>query len=150
MTVETFWQGFLRDTGRSPDTKYLESFYFGLSEKSANTLLELVLSGKKRATASSLLAYKEDLSKAPEAGDLSIVTDWDGIPRCVIETKAVNIYRFGDITFDICKREGEDACLETWREGHTRYFTADGKEQGYEFSEDMPVLFEDFEVVYAK
>ncbi len=150
MTVETFWQSFLRDTGRRPDTKYLESFYFDLNEKSANALLELVLSGKKRATASSLLAFKGNPSKAPKKGDLSIVTDWDGHPRCVIETTAVTVYRFGDITFDICKREGEDDCLETWREGHARYFTEEGKELGYEFSEDMPVLFEDFEVVYAK
>ncbi len=150
MTVEEFWRDFLRETGRNPDTRYLESFHFDLNEKSANELLELVLSGKKRATASSLLAYEKEGSNAPKVGDLSIVTDWDGIPRCVIETTAVTIYKFRDITFDICKREGEDECLETWREGHTRYFTADGRELGYEFSEDMPVLFEDFEVVYSK
>jgi len=150
MTVEEFWTKFLRETGRNPDTRYLESFHFDLNEKSANELLELVLLGKKRATASSLLAYEKEQSKAPAVGDLSIVTDWDGLPHCVIETTAVNIYKFRDITFDICKREGEDDCLETWREGHARYFTEDGRELGYEFSEDMPVLFEDFEVVYSK
>ena len=148
MTVETFWGNFLRETGRRPDTKYLESFHFDLDEKSANELLELVLSGKKCATASSLLAYEKEQSKAPEVGDLSIVTDWDGEPRCVIETTAVSIYRFKDITFDICKREGEDDCLESWRKGHTRYFTEDGSALGYEFSEDMPVVFEDFKVIY--
>ena len=150
MTVEEFWTDFLRETGRNPDKHYLDSFHFDLNEKSANELLELVLSGKKRATASSLLAYEKERSNAPKVGDLSIVTDWDGVPRCVIETTAVTIYKFRDITFDICKREGEDECLETWREGHARYFTEDGRELGYEFSEDMPVLFEDFEVVYSK
>lgn len=149
MTVEEFWTDFLRETGRAPDRRYLESFHFDLNEKSANELLELVLSGKKRATASSLLAYEKEQSKVPTVGDLSIVTDWCGSPRCVIETTAVTVYRFGDITFDICKREGEDACLDSWREGHARYFTEDGRELGYEFSEDMPVVFEDFEVVYS-
>ena len=150
MTVKEFWRQFLSETGKDPETKYLESFHFCLDEKSANELLELVLAGKKRATASSLLAYEKEGSRPPRVGDFSIVTDWDGVPRCVIETKAVKIYKFRDITFEICKREGEDECLETWREGHRRYFIEDGKDLGYEFSEDMPVIFEDFEVVFSK
>ena len=150
MLIEEFWQEFLRDTGRDPNTRYLESFHFDLNEKSANELLELVLIGKKRATASSLLAYDKENCPAPQVGDLSIVTDWDNNPRCVIETTAVTIYKFREITFDTCKREGEDECLETWQKGHAKYFTLDGKELGYEFSEDMPVLFEDFVVVYTR
>ena len=150
MSIEEFWQEFLRDTGRDPNTRYFECFHFDLNEKSANELLELVLIGKKRATASSLLAYDKENCPAPQVGDLSIVTDWDNNPRCVIETTAVTIYKFREITFDICKREGEDECLETWQKGHAKYFTLDGKELGYEFSEDMPVLFEDFEVVYTR
>jgi len=149
MTIEEFWQEFLHTTGKDPQTRYLESFHFDLNEKSANELLELVLIGKKRATASSMLAYEKENCRAPRVGDLSIVTDWDNNPRCVIETTAVTIYKFKEITFDICKREGEDECLETWQKGHAHYFTLDGKELGYEFSEDMPVLFEDFKVVYS-
>ncbi len=150
ISIEEFWQEFLRDTGRNPNTRYFESFHFDLNEKSANGLLELVLSGKKRATSSSLLAYEKENSTPPKVGDLSIVTDWDNNPRCVIETTAVAVYKFCDITFDICKREGEDECLETWQKGHAKFFTLDGKALGYEFSEDMPVLFEDFKVVYVK
>lgn len=150
MTVKEFWKEFLLETGRDPKTSYLESFRFCLDEKSANELLELVLSGKKRSTASSLLSYEKEGSRPPKVGDFSIVTDWDGVPRCVIETTAVNVYKFRDITFEICKREGEDECLETWREGHRRYFLEDGNDLGYEFSEDMQVVFEDFEVVFSK
>lgn len=43
---------------------------------------------------------------------------------------------FKEITYDICKR------------GHIRFFEAEGKELGYTFTEDMPVIFEDFEVIY--
>ena len=150
MTIGEFWLEFLQKTGKDPKIPYLESFHFDLNEKSANELLELVLAGKKRATASSLLAYEKENCRVPQVGDFSIVTDWDNNPRCVIETTAVTIYKFKEITFDICKREGEDECLETWQRGHAGYFTQDGKALGYEFSEDMPVVFEDFEVVYSK
>lgn len=147
MTVEIFWQDFLKATGRSTETTYLESFHFDNNERSANELLALVLSGKKRATASSLLCYTE--GEQPKPGNLSIVTDWDGNPRCVIETRTVQVIPFCEMTFEICSREGEDECLETWQAGHRRFFTEDGKETGYEFTEDMPVLFEDFEVIYT-
>lgn len=148
--VAAFWRDFLRETGRPPDTAWLDVFHFDLTQRVADELLALVLEGKKRATASSLLAYEREGIAPPRVGDLSIVTDFAGNPRCVIETRAVTVLPFRDMTYDICKREGEDDCLESWQRGHERYFTDDGRQLGYAFSWDMPVLFEDFEVVYAK
>jgi uncharacterized protein YhfF len=150
MTITDFWQEFLTTTGKDSATNYLESFHFDLTEEWANKLLDLVLSGQKRATASSLHAFEREGGRIPKVGDYSIVTDWAGTPRCVIETTAVTILPFNEITFDICKREGEDDTLESWQEGHRHFFTEDGKNLGYEFSETMPVVFEDFEVVFVK
>ena len=113
-------------------------------------MLSLVLEGKKKATSSSFKAYEKEGSNLPKIGDLSIVTDWDGNPRCIIETKNITIIPFKDITYDICSREGEDDSLESWREGHIRFFSNEGKEIGYEFTEDMLVVFEDFEVIYQE
>lgn len=146
--IDIFWKEFLIKTGRCETTKYLNVFHFELTEKWANELLRLVLIGQKKATSSSLWGYEIEGERVPEVGDLSIVTDWDGIPRCVIETIAVTIIPFSDITYDICKREGEDDTLESWRAGHINFFREEGKKLGYEFRNDMPVIFEDFEVVY--
>lgn len=148
--IERFWNEFLRETGRSADTPCSESFSFGMDDRLADELLRLVLIGKKRATASSLPGYQVTNESLPEVGELSIVTDSAGVPCCVIETTAVTILPFKDITFEICRREGEDECLETWQEKHRAFFTEEGKLLGYEFSEDMYVVFEDFEVVYMK
>ena len=46
--------------------------------------------------------------------------------------------------------EGEDDCLDSWRRSHINFFTAEGHEAGYVFTEDMPVIFEQFRVIYAK
>lgn len=146
--VDMFWNMFLKKMGRSETTKYLDIFHFELTEKWANELLRLVLTGQKKATASSLWGYELEGEEIPKVGDLSIVTDWEGVPRCVIETTEVIVIPFSDITYDICKREGEDDTLESWRAGHIRFFEEEGNELGYEFSDDMPVIFEDFEVVY--
>jgi uncharacterized protein YhfF len=111
-------------------------------------LLELVLAGRKKATASSLYYFEKSGVKLPEPGDLSIVTDWNGTPRCVIETTEVQILPFQDVTFELCKWEGEDDNLESWQLGHTHFFTEEGKQEGYRFSELMPVVFEKFNCIY--
>ncbi len=147
-TIELFWEAFLKETGRSKMTKYVEAFHFELTEKLANELLRLVLTGQKRATSSSLWSYELEGERIPKVGDFSIVTDWDGIPWCVIQTTAVTVLPFSKITYPICKREGEDDSLESWRNGHIRFFKNEGKELGYVFTADMPVVFEDFEVVF--
>lgn len=150
MTIDQFWAEFLEEAGLDASTTYLESFHFELTEKLANELLRLVLIGQKRATSSSFWAYEITGDRIPQVGDYSIVTDWDGNPRCVIQTNAITILPFKEMTFEICKREGEDDTLESWRNGHIQFFTADGEEVGYTFTEDMPIVFEDFKVVYQK
>jgi uncharacterized protein YhfF len=85
---------------------------------------------------------------SPKVGDYSIVNNWNGIPRCVIQTTNIIILPFKDMTYEICKREGE--CLESWKHNHIEFFTEEGKSTGYKFTEDMLVVFEDFEVMYKK
>ena len=136
--------------GKDNTTRYADCFYFDSTEKAANGCLALVLSGKKRATASSLLYFEYKGEPIPKVGDYSIITDWDGTPHCVIETTSITIIPYGDMTYDIAKREGEDDTLEEWQITHERFFREQGEALGYKFSESMLVVFEDFEVVYTK
>ncbi|MBR6970597.1 MAG: ASCH domain-containing protein [Firmicutes bacterium] len=129
------------------DPDSLEHWHFERTESACNDLLGLVLQGKKRATSSSLAGYQISGEKPPEEGELSVITDWDGNPRCVIRTVRVTRLPYKDITFDLARREGEDDTLESWRNNHEKFFREEGKELGYEFSEDMTVVFEEFEVV---
>lgn len=148
--VNQFWQRFLSERNLPEDTVYFESFHFELTEKLAEELLSLVLAGQKKATASSLYAYEKEGQRLPEPGDYSIVTNWAGQPRCVICTTRVTVVPFGEMTFELCSLEGEDDSLDSWRRGHQRFFTEEGQEMGYRFSEEMPVVFEEFEVVYRE
>jgi uncharacterized protein YhfF len=148
--IELFFNRFIQVTKRDIQTKYTEAYHFEMTEYWANELLRLVLIGQKKATASSYDAFIIEKEPLPKVGDLSIITDFAGNPRCVVETKQITILPFKDFTFDIVKREGEDDTLESWRKGHTQFFTTEGKMLGYNFSEDMLVLFEDFEVIYQE
>ncbi len=129
------------------DYSKLERWHFELTEKACNELLSLVLQGKKRATSSSLEGYRLQNEKIPESGDMSVITDWSGKPRCVIRTADVKILPFRDIPFELAALEGEDDSLDSWRRNHETFFRAEGKELGYRFAEDMNVVFEIFEVL---
>lgn len=58
------------------------------------------------------------------------------------------ILPFNEITFDLCRLEGEDDCPASWQEKRRNFFIADGKTLGYAFTETMRVMFETFEEVY--
>ena len=125
----------------------LEKWHFEMNEKACNYLLDLVLKGKKRATSSSLDGFKCSEEEIPKVGDLSVITDWNGNPGCIIRTTNVLVIPFKDITFEIAKKEGEDDNLDSWRKNHIEFFKEEGKELGYQFNENMKVVFEEFEVI---
>ena len=150
MMIQDFWHRFLVEKRLPQDNTYFDCFHFELTEKWAEELLRLVLCDQKKATASSLYAYEKENLRLPEVGDFSIVTNWAGEPKCVIRTSNVRILPFHEMTYDICKLEGEDDTLASWQRGHQRFFKEEGQELGYEFTEDMPVVFEEFEVVYQE
>lgn len=148
MNSDELWNEYKRESHLPEDLMYVDSFHFELTEYWANELLRLVLEGTKKATSSSIWEYELEKEPIPNKGDYSVVTDWDGNARCIIQTTAVTVLPFKDITYDLCKKEGEDDTLDSWRTNHISFFEEDGKEMGYEFTEDMEVVFEEFEVVY--
>lgn len=148
--LAAFWERFLSANNLPSETKYYEAFHFCNDEKNANELLALVLEGKKTATASALPSYEIEGEPQPKIGDLSIVTDFSGNPFCVIETVSVLKMPFRDMTYDICKREGEDENLEGWQNNHIKFFSEEAQSLGFEFSWDMEIVFEDFKVIYKE
>ncbi len=146
--TRAYWQKFLRETGRAEALAPYEVFSFSVSEESANELLGLVLSGKKRATSGSVDGCRLSGQRPPRQGDLSVVTDWAGNPRCVIETESVTVLPFDEIPFERAALEGEDGHIESWRKNHRGFFSREGARLGYAFHEKLPVAFETFRVVY--
>ncbi|MEA5026155.1 MAG: ASCH domain-containing protein [Erysipelotrichaceae bacterium] len=146
-SVKAYWQEFLIKTHRDPQTCYFEASYFGSTQLSADHLADLIRQGKKQATTSSALAYRCS-AEEPQIGSLSIVTDWQGNPQAVIQTVAVVKMKFSEMTFDLAVKEGEDANLASWISNHAAFFQWESTVCGYEFNQEMPIIFEEFTVVY--
>ena len=145
--IAAFWRAAVAATLElKPDAEFAV-WSFGDNEELRNHVLAETLAGRNQATAS--LQWDYD-GRLPQAGDVSIVTDWSGAPRAVLVTRRVEICRYEDVDADFARAEGyvRDP-LEEWREVHWAYFSRQCSELGRAATPDMPIVCERFEVVYA-
>ena len=146
--TETFRKKFLE---KHPDyaERKCTSWHFCNDRESADNLLKLVLDDIKHGTASLLDSYKHDKEPVPKEGDLSIITDWEGTPHCILETVRVWIYKFSEVPESFAAIEGEgDGSLEYWRNVHDSFFREEAEELGLSFTEDSEIICEQFRVLF--
>jgi uncharacterized protein YhfF len=151
-TVESMWSAFLSAHPElvGSDDVY-SAWHFCGNKADADELAQLVVAGVKRATAGDLWSYEAEGEPLPQLGDFSVITDWDGNPRCIIRTVSVEVVAFQDVSDRFASTEGEgDGSLAYWREAHWTAFGRSLAWIGREPSLDMPVVCEVFEVVFAQ
>lgn len=126
-------------------------FHFCDNEVDADICADLVLSGQKRATAASLAELEAGGDTVPQCGDLSIVTRWSGEPVAIIRTIKVTVRKYCDIDAEFAALEGEgDGSLEWWRTAHEAYYRRVLAGTGTDFSGDLMIACEEFELVFRR
>lgn len=114
-------------------------------------LAELTRTGVKTATSSAGPLYALEGEPLPEVGEYSVILDSRDEAVCVIRTAKMYTTSFDQVSAEHARREGEgDRTLDYWRRVHEEFFRAELAEAGLEFSHEMPVVCEEFEVVYPK
>jgi uncharacterized protein YhfF len=146
-SVSRMWQAYVTECGVAPGN-YV-AWYFGDNETDANGLVELVLAGVKRGTASALWAHESDGDPIPQPGDLAIVTNWSGVAKCIIRTTEVSIVPYNEVTEAFAAIEGEgDKSLRYWKELHWPYFAREMNRIGRDLTDTIPIVCHQFELVY--
>jgi len=149
VAARSFWDAFQDTLDYDATGCFYEAFHFDDNERDANELAEQVLLGTKRATAGLQWSFEVANKPLPRPGVLSVVTNWQEEPQCVIETTNVEIVPFDDVSERFAETEGEgDKTLQYWREVHWAYFGRECKRIGREPGLQMPVICEEFRVVY--
>lgn len=131
------------------EADYTGADCFGDTPELADSLIELILDGPKRATAGSVAEYGAAGEPVPAAGDLFVATDGSGRPRAVLRTTEVRIGPLSSVDDQFAWDEGEgDRSRADWLRMHTAYFTRAYERLGLEFHPHIDVVFERFEVVH--
>ncbi|WP_054639264.1 ASCH domain-containing protein [Lactococcus fujiensis] len=114
--------------------------------KMADELLDELLKGRKTATASAVEGYEENEPFPIVDGRFDIVLNGKGEPIAAITNTRVYQTSFDQVTADHARREGEgDLSLAYWRQAHEAFWR-----QFDLYRPNMPVLCEEFEVIYSK
>lgn len=146
MTEEQYWKQFISKHPEYKDKSYT-AWQFGADP---DVLAELVISGKKILTCSSLKEYELENESLPEAGEVSIVLGRDDTPKCIIECMKVYTIIFKDADEELAYKEGEgDRSLSYWRQAHLDFFGWLYPEMGLEFNEDEKIVVEEFKLIYV-
>ena len=144
MNAKQMWNKFKELNNIDHDS--YDAWAFGsVPDKLAN----LVLQGLKTATASCYPLYEVENEAIPPVGGYNVILDSHDNAVCVIKTTKVTIVPFNQVSEDHAYKEGEgDRSLAYWREVHQEVFTNELKEINQEFTDDVKVVLEEFEVVY--
>jgi uncharacterized protein YhfF len=122
---------------------------FGDGPALADELIAVVVDGPKRATAGLVADYAADGERLPRVGSHWVACDGSGKPRAVLRTTELRVGPLSSVDAQFAWDEGEDdRTLESWLDGHRRYFRRQCERIGIEFSDDLEVCFERFTVVW--
>lgn len=149
-SVTEMWTKF---TAQNPDynaQEIPESWNFCDNEKDANECAELVIKGIKQATSTSLWWFETFQEDLPEVDNVYIVTNWNGEAKAIIKTIAVNQRIYRDITEKYAAKEGEgDQSLAYWKKVHWDYYSREMEAEGQKPDENMLIVCEEFETIWA-
>ena len=150
-SVIKMWQSYIESIGELVEStnKTYEAWHFCMDEKNANELAVLVKKGVKKGTTSLYYSYQLENEPLPKIGQHNIILNWDGVAQCIIRTIDIEIKPFNKVSKDFAMIEGEgNGSLDYWKKVHKIAFDTELKASDQEFSEDMLVICETFEVVY--
>ena len=151
VSVKNYWEQFLASL--PADSPYHSKTYiaegWGDGPVMADELGALIVQGGKTATCSALWEWEAEGNPIPQKGLITIALDGRGEPHCIIESVEVTIRNYNKVDAHFAREEGEgDLSLNYWREAHKNYFSRVLPKIGKEFSEDLPLVCEQFKLIY--
>ncbi|NMD72226.1 ASCH domain-containing protein [Bacillus sp. DNRA2] len=145
--VQVYWNEYWRDQNQD-QPKSVGAWQFGADP---DYIAKLVIDGIKTATCSGYIFYELENEPLPTTEDYSIILNSDDKPLAIIKTVEVTLTPMNEVTEEFAVAEGEgDSTYQYWWEAHEKFFRNELNAIGREFSEDMLLVCERFEVIDVK
>lgn len=112
-------------------------------------LAQLVVDGIKTATCSAHIFYKLKNKPLPTTQHYGVISDTENNPLAIVKTTGVKLTPMNEITEAFAIAEG-DGTYQNWWDIHEEFFRGKLNAVGLEFSEDLLLVCEHFEVIDMK
>lgn len=125
---------------------------FHNNEADAKRLADLIVSGKKQAGSMLYFFFEEANADLPAIGTKSIVTDFDGKARAIIEITKVDTIPFNQIPAAYAALDmGTDIeSLKKWKKAHWDFFAPAMEQSGKKPTEEMLIVCTWFETIWPE
>ena len=146
--VEAFWTRVCRQQGISADSYHALTFGDPKYAEYGDQITELAINRVKRATTHLAMDFELNEVSRRKIGDYWVIL-WENMtPACLLEIVNIEVRPFKDVDAAFAAREGEgDGSLEFWKNCHEDYFKLQLADWEREWSDDLPVVLESFELV---
>jgi uncharacterized protein YhfF len=148
-SANNMWGDYLKNHLEDVFHEAPRTIHFWDNEQDANKSAKLVKKGVKRATSDSLLGLQNRKERLPKIGDYAVVTNWEGVAQCIVETTKVILKPFFSIDEEYARLEG-DKSLAHWKKVHWDYYTRELAEFERLPRESMIVVCQEFEIVFKR
>lgn len=146
--IAAFWEAFRSAAGLPADAPY-DVCCMGDSSAMSEELLQLILTGPKRATACLLRDVEQGGETMARVGGHVVVLDGRDRPRAIWRSKTVEVKPLDQVDEAFAWDEGEGERTRTdWLTLHVGYFTRRAENEGFAFDPSMPAVFERFSLVW--
>lgn len=143
--AQTYWNEYWKNK-EQPES--VAAWQFG---GNPNYLAKLVVDGIKTATCSGHLFYELENEPIPQIGDYSIILNSEDQPVAIIKTVEVTLSPMNEVPEEFAIAEGEgDRSYQYWWDVHEEFFKEELQAIGREFTKDMLLVCERFELVDVK
>lgn len=134
---DNYWQG--------NEPHPLDAWQFGVVP---DELAKMVIMGNKTTTTSTYAGYEARNEPVPHVGKCSVILNSQDKPVAIIKVVDVKIMPMNEVPMEHRASEGDcGQHSELWWDIHEEYFTSILAARGQEFTEDMLVVCEKFEMI---
>lgn len=134
--------------GTQEKPKSVSAWQFGATP---DYLAQLVVDGIKTATCSGHLFYELENEPLPTTEDYSVILNSKDQPVAIIKTIEVTLTPMNEVTEAFAIAEGEgDRTYQYWWDAHEEFFRGELSTIGREFTEDLLLVCERFELIDVK
>jgi len=143
--AQEYWNEYWKDQAKPQS---VSAWQFGVDP---NYIAQLVVDGMKIATCSGHIFYELENEPLPTVDDYSIVLNSKNQPVAIIKTVEVTLTPMNQVSEEFAIAEGEgDRTYQYWWEAHEEFFRKELSAIGREFTEDMLLVCEQFELIHVK
>jgi uncharacterized protein YhfF len=140
------WEKSVKENPEVKKEKFIQ-WHYGKDEKTCQEWLKEVQEKKICGASYFAAAFPNESNPPPQRGQYSILLDWWGNPQLIIQTVGTETVSFRDVTPELVQLEGFSD-REQWVKIRLKEYKDIAKKLGIPFSEELPIMFETFQVVF--